>query len=267
MPTLIVSESVSNGSWQLVDSARGAGWNVVCLDGKEVPTSLQGEDAVYYGATDVALKVAKQLDMALLEPPFDWLARLPEAYLLRKVCYATVAEARLLTGSAFVKPADATRKCFDSGVYPGGWAIPERRGFPDTTAVLIAEPVDLEVEYRCFVLEGTVATFAAYSRAGRWMRTRDEKWPIPEAEADRVIRFCRTLASDPEVESPPAFTLDVGRIAGRGWAVVEANPAWSSGFYGCETAKILPVLRRACVRRQSLTIEDRRWSIVREPKS
>jgi hypothetical protein len=39
--------------------------------------------------------------------------------------------------------------------------------------------------------------------------------------------------------------VDVGRVAGRGWAVVEANPAWGSGLYGCDAARVLPVLRGA----------------------
>jgi hypothetical protein len=199
--------------------------------------------------------------VALLEAPFDWLARLPHKYRQRQVSYATVADARRLTGPAFVKPADAANKCFDSGVYAGGWAIPERRGFPDSTPVLIAECVAWEVEYRCFVLEGTVTTFAPYARAGHWVRSRDVRWIIPAAEADQVTRFCRSLAGDGKVSLPPAFTLDVGRIEGLGWAVIEANPAWSSGLYGCDPTRVLSVLRRACVHQPSLTDDDRRWSI------
>jgi hypothetical protein len=43
-----------------------------------------------------------------------------------------------------------------------------------------------------------------------------------------------------------AVVMDVGYIEGRGWAVVEFNPAWCSTLYGCRPADALPVLRRAC---------------------
>jgi hypothetical protein len=53
------------------------------------------------------------------------------------------------------------------------------------------------------------------------------------------------LLGDPAVEIPRAIALDVGRIAGRGWAVVELNEAWASGRYGCDPTLVLPVLQRA----------------------
>jgi hypothetical protein len=206
---------------------------VVCLGGKDVPYALPGDNAVYHGGTDLGQTVASRLDLTLPEPPFDWLARLPRRYALRQVRYATVAEARRPSGPAFVKPADPADKCCDSGVSTGGWAIPERRGFPKSTAVLNAEPVAWEVESRCFLLEGQVTTLAPYARAGRWVRSRDGRWVIPEAEADEVTRFCRSLAEDGKVSLPPTVTLDVGRIEGRGWTVVERT---RPGVPGCRAA-------------------------------
>lgn len=162
----------------------------------------------------------------------DGLARLPRQYAQREVRYATVTTARLLTTPAFIKSANPTKKSFDSGVYPGGWAIPERRGFDDPTPVLIAAPVAWEVEYRCILLEGRDMTCAPYARAGRWVRARDRRWHAPEPELVEVTRLCRALAGDPGVQLPLAFTLEVGRTEDRGWAVVELNPVWSSGLYG-----------------------------------
>jgi hypothetical protein len=259
MPTLVVSDWLPNGSRQIAAAARQAGWDVACLEGKGLPSGLHIGDAVYYGGTDVAHEVARQLGLALLEPPFDWLARLPGQYLSRQVRYATVAEARRLTGPAFVKPADATHKCFDAGVYPGGWAIPLRRGFPESTPVLIADPVAWAVEYRCFVLEGQVTACSPYVRFGRWIRAQDHPWIAPKPEMERVLHLCRALAADPGARLPPAVTLDVGRIEDGDWAVVEANPVWSSGLYGCDPAGVLPVLRRACVRQEDVKEKDRAW--------
>lgn len=265
MPTLVVSEWLPNGSRQIAVAARQVGWDVVCLEGMGLPSDMNIGDAVYYGGTNVAHEIARRFGHVLLEPPFDWLAKLPSKYLSRWVRYATVAEARRLNDPAFVKPADAAHKCFDAGVYPGGWAIPVRRGFPDSTPVLIAEPVTWEVEYRCFIVEGQVTTCSPYVRFGRWIRARDQQWVAPKPEMERVLGLCQALAADPNVRLPPAVTLDVGRIEGNGWAVVEANPVWSSGLYGCDPAAVLPVLRRACMTEKALPNEDRRWVVARQP--
>jgi hypothetical protein len=263
MPTLVLSDWLPNGSRQLGLAAQEAGWDVVCLEGLAPLLVGKNRDLVYYGTADLAHEIAGRLGLVLLEAELDWLARLPWKYAQRGVRYATVAEARRLAGPVFVKPADATDKCFDAGVFPGGWAIPERRGFAETVPVLIAEPVTWEVEYRCFLLEGELMTAAPYARAGRWVRARDGQWIIPEVEAEQVARFCRTLAGDRGVPLPPAVTMDLGRMEDGGWAVVELNPVWSSGLYGCDPARVLPVLHRACVPEEDLTDQDRRWVIRR----
>ena len=41
---------------------------------------------------------------------------------------------------------------------------------------------------------------------------------------------------------PLAFVLDVGLVEGRGWAVVEFNPAWCSGLLGADPTAVLSVL-------------------------
>jgi hypothetical protein len=53
--------------------------------------------------------------------------------------------------------------------------------------------------------------------------------------------------------------VDIGRISGRGWAVVEANAAWGSGIYGCNPAMVLPVLAWATCRTNTIAPDDARW--------
>jgi hypothetical protein len=84
------------------------------------------------------------------------------------------------------------------------------------------------------------------------------------AEAEEMLAFARKLLFDDGVDVPPAFVLDVGLIASRGWAVVEMNPVWCSGLLGCDLAVMPPVLRRACRRSAELSCSDRRWLIDRE---
>lgn len=53
----------------------------------------------------------------------------------------------------------------------------------------------------------------------------------------------------------------MGRIDGRGWAVVEANAAWGAGLYGCDPEEVLKVLARACLRPSQVTDADRDWLV------
>jgi len=40
--------------------------------------------------------------------------------------------------------------------------------------------------------------------------------------------------------------IDVGRIKGKGWAIIETNQAWASGLYGCGPMQVLKVLEQSC---------------------
>lgn len=90
---------------------------------------------------------------------------------------------------------------------------------------------------------------------------------IPRSAAYAILRLsahcCTRGPVIPIVPAPLGVVLDVGVIEGRGWAVVEANAAWGSGIYGCDPAAILPVLARACSRREVVEAADMRW-IIRE---
>src|SRR5205823_5643490 len=100
--------------------------------------------------------------------------------------------------------------------------------------VLLSEPVAWEAEYRCFVLGRRVVASSAYLRGGQPARDEDGCWVSPPEEQADADAFASRLLADPAVGVPPAFVLDVGRVEGRGWAVVEANPAFGSGLYGCD---------------------------------
>src|SRR6185369_11596907 len=150
-------------------------------------------------------------------------------------------------------------KSFDAEVYPTGSDLPAEETLPAELPVLVAEPVIWEIEFRCFIAERQLAALSIYSHDGHLARDEDENWPVETASQDEASRFVTQLMEDKTVDLPPAFVLDVGKIKGRGWAVVEANPAWASGIYGCPPADILPVLKRACVQQKHLTPHDARW--------
>src|SRR5262245_17444928 len=100
---------------QLASAARAADWSVQTCYGDPLPSDVP--EPVLYVTTDLALAAARQLNVALLEPPLDLLARVPDRFLRRVVEFATFADLDRLQAPTFVKPADPLDKWFEAGVY------------------------------------------------------------------------------------------------------------------------------------------------------
>jgi hypothetical protein len=259
MPTLILPPRYTPDTIAVGQAAEIAGWSVQRLPSWRVPEWLHGQDVALYGEPLFAAVVADNLGLALLEPPFEWLPELAAKYRQRDVRFATLQEARQLRQAAFVKPADD--KCFVAGVFPTGERLPGEDVLPGGTPVLIAEPVQWEVEFRCFILEEEVVSLSPYLRRGELAQSPDGSWEDDRRGQAQV--FAASVLSDSSVLLPPAVVMDVGIIEGRGWAVIEANAAWGSGIYGCDPAAVLRVVRRACLARDQASAADRRWVLDR----
>jgi hypothetical protein len=234
---------------------------VVRYHGDSLPESADGP--VLYVTTELALAAARRMNLALLEPPLDLLARVPKRSVRRAVEFARFADLERLRGPTFVKPADPLDKWFDAGVYADVRDIRTKgRARPDAP-VLLSEPVEWSAECRYFVLEGKVVAGSSYLAFGRpnW-RLFDARRPapMPTAGVPVVEGLCAAIRGD----LPPAFVVDVGLIEDRGWAVVEFNPVWSAGLLGADPRAVLPALRRATRARGELAAPDARWVTGRE---
>lgn len=263
MPKLLLSRTCHPETNKLAAIAKVTHWNVQWLGRRHGPAHLDGNDFALYAETDVALRVARLHDLALIEPTLNIMVTLPERYLSRQVRFMSLGDAESLDQRMFVKPADCTAKLFDACVYESGSRILCDDDLSRSTPVLVAEPVEWQVEYRAVVLERRMVAFSPYIRGGWLARDSEGRWPLFTDETNAMRRFCELFLADGKVDLPPAFVLDLGTIAGRGWAVVEMNPVWCSGLLGCELAAVLPALRRACWRRSHLRDDDKRWVFSR----
>ena len=261
MPTLIVASRSVVYDRMLCEAASAAGWSVLACDAGTMPTAAI-EEPVVYVTTDLALIAARSLNLALIEPPLDLLAELPERFLRRAVEFATFADLKRLQRRTFVKPADPLDKWFDAGVYADVRDIRTRGRTSPDSPVLLSEPVEWVAEYRYFVVEGKVVAGSSYLAFGRpaW-KPFDPKRPnaMPTAGLPVVAELCATL----KTKLPPAFVVDVGLIEDRGWAVVEFNPLWCAGLLGADPRAVLPVLQRATRRQEELRAVDERWIVDR----
>ncbi len=239
MPTLILTTRFSADSQALWRAAVRRGWDVRRLSGWRVPGDLKSAtEPVIYAEAIVAPVIAEQFGIELLDPPLDWLARLPEEYRKRDIRLSTLGEARKSLDPIFVKPPNDI--IFPAHVYHGQ-ALPAH--LPEETPVLLAEIVEWEVEFRCFVQDRRMLTYSIYLRGGE---LQDESgYASSEEEIQQVLAFVSTLLADRRVEFLDATAMDVGIIAGRGWAVVEQNSPWGAGIYGCEPDAVLTILHRS----------------------
>jgi hypothetical protein len=277
MPTLIVASRTVTYDRALIDAARFTGWSVLSCDTDPVPTKV--DEPVVYVTTDMVFPVIQSLNLALLEPPFDLLTRVPDRFVRRAVELATFADLERLQAPTFVKPADPLDNWFDAGVYSDIRDIRTRGRISPESPVLISEPVSWSVEYRYFVLlnerdrnvrsispmqrgASDVIAGSPYLAFGRpaW-KPFDSKQPTAIPAAGQAVVEALCMAMRPDL--PPAFVVDVGMIEDVGWAIVEFNPVWSAGLLGADPRAVLRALRRTTRKRHELAAHDVRWVVNR----
>jgi hypothetical protein len=245
MSTLILSPRYTPDSAALWKAALADGWHIQRLQNWRITDEIQGSVAIY-GEYLFAIAIAQQLSLALLQPSFDWLIHLPSDYLKRQIWFANLATLENYSLPKFIKPADD--KFFTAKVYGNISALVEHSLLAPQTPILVAEPVVWQTEFRCFVLNRKVVTASIYSRNGELAQAENGTWPVNELELADAVSFAERLLADNSVVIPPSVVLDVGFIQDRGWAVVECNPSWASGIYGCEPRQVLHVIAQGCKR-------------------
>jgi hypothetical protein len=244
MPVLILPPRYTSDSIKLWEAALSAGWGVHRLHGWQLPASLPAGPVAVYGEPIFAAMVAEQLNLTLVEPPWSWLCHLPPVYVKRTIHCTSLDQALQAHFPSFIKPA--CEKSFPARVYqvPGELQTGD---LPPETPVILSEPVTWEQEFRCFVLDRDLMTASMYARHGIVAQAADGSWPTTPTEMAHARAFINTLLADSTVTLPASVVVDVGLIQDRGWAVVEANPAWGAGIYGCDPTSALQTIARACL--------------------
>jgi hypothetical protein len=245
MPTLYLSPRYSDDSQILWRAAIDSDWDALRLSwylmDHLAPSEVKGR--VVYGETSFARWAAEKLRVELVDVPEDYLTNLPKKFLNRAVDgwelgeYLDFVETAMYTGiPVFVKPVE--KGPFEAKVYSD--PINELKNVDKFTKILTAEPVKWKVEFRTFVVGGKVKTIAPYSRYGELVETANM------TETFEAYEFAKEVVEDSFGGlGGAAFVLDVGKIEGRDWSVVEANPAWGSGLYGCDEKEALRVIEKA----------------------
>ncbi|MFG2532362.1 ATP-grasp domain-containing protein [Streptomyces sp. NPDC048516] len=247
-PVLLTPAQRTSTAGLLNGAAARRGLETVTLTGPGTLRALAGRPVHWYGGPRTADRIAGPLRLGLLDPPDDWLARLPPQLTLRRVELMTHGEASRRTGPFFVKPP--SDKSFPPSVVACGAQLP-----PATpqTPVLVSEVASFATEYRLFLLAGTLVTATRYAVHGRLD-------PAP-LDADPYAPDVRAFAARLSALAPlpSAAAVDVGRLDGGGWAVVEANMPYFAHCYAADPAAVLEVVLRAAGPYERVQDSDRRF--------
>ncbi|REJ75823.1 MAG: DUF4343 domain-containing protein [Planctomycetota bacterium] len=239
MSTLILTSRACADTQRLWRAAIARDWEIDRHRGPTLPETIGPPPYVLYTEEVYAAAVASLLGVQLVEPSLDWLANLPGEYAQRWIRFTTMGKARDARHPQFVKPPND--KSFEARVYDSGLALPSH--IPEQAQVLVADPVEWVIEFRCFVLDRRVITLSPYLREGILLESVG--FVADEAEICAARKFAEQLLNDAAVDVPSAVVLDVGYIKNRGWGAIELNSATSSGIYGCDADSILDVLAHA----------------------
>lgn len=252
MKTLLLHPRYDDDSQLLWQEAVKRGWEIERRDGYYISNServtFKQSGVVIYGGHMWAVEIARQLGVELSRPPADWLTHLPYDMVKRGVRTTTLQQLTDEQGlfpsmwrPSFIKSLDWPQQ-LTSRVYHSLADLPV--AISDVGAlILVSEPVRFSREFRAFVLDHEIAAFSPYSRGPEGVLDVD----LSRADVS-VAEECHGWLNDALMEMrdlPRGVVVDVGMLESGEIAVVEANPAWCSGIYRCNPARVLDVVEAA----------------------
>lgn len=205
-----------------------------------VPEEFRGDVIAVYGEDIYAEIVAEQCNLTLTKPSDDWLSLISETFTKRKINYGKLKEFIHLE-NIFIKCSDF--KSFKAGVFD---KVTDINGFDSLdlgSMVFTSEVVHWDLEVRCFVLNGKIETYSSY-----WRNNQFDTQGLSETEKTQLFNFFDDFIVQYQNTLPNAIVIDFGIIQNKGWALIEANPAWCSGLYACNAGKALEIIVKSCMK-------------------
>ncbi|EDP98276.1 ATP-grasp domain-containing protein [Kordia algicida OT-1] len=204
-----------------------------------VPEAYKNDVIAVYGEDLFTTIIAEQCNLKLLKPADDWLANIPLKYTLRNITYDRFKNIKNVQNK-FIKPVDF--KFFPAGVYTSVEEIQGYSTIDQNIEVFVSDVVSWAIEVRCFVIDNTIQTWSTYIYNGEIQL----KNSMEKHEENAMLNFLEEFLSDESIHLPEAVVIDVGYIPEKGWALIEANPVWSSGVYACDPKKVTQTIVRSC---------------------
>ncbi|PJJ62774.1 ATP-grasp domain-containing protein [Chryseobacterium geocarposphaerae] len=205
-----------------------------------VPEEFRADVIAVYGEDIYAEIVAEQCNLTLTKPDDNWLSKISEEFTKRKISYGQLKDF-VDKENIFIKCSDF--KSFKAGIFD---KVTNIKGFETLdleSTVFTSEVVEWELEVRCFVLNNEIKTYSSY-----WRNDAFDTNPLSETEHKDLFEFFNSFMKQYAKTLPKAIVLDFGIIKEKGWALIEANPAWCSGLCDCDAKKALEVVVESCIK-------------------
>ena len=220
--------------------------------GKEVIDFAQYKMASFWMAGGFAARMQRAgLAMNLCAPGQTWLSGLDSSLTGRRIETGTLNEMPSDV-ILYAKPAEAKVRGLVSAKYTKQQIeeIYVAEKVPDETILQWSPDIlDINHEHRFFIANQSIMAGSPYL-VDTVVYTEGMTSPFSDAAKSFAMDVLQKIGDN----QPPAYTLDVGRNEQTGeWLIIEANPAWSSGLYGCNPAGVIETLDVAC------HTTDERW--------
>lgn len=246
---IVISDSVrfANGFTEELN-----GRDLFLSYGKEVIDCSKYRMTSFWMAGGFAARMQRAgLAMRLCAPGQTWLSGLDSSLTGRMIETGTLGE--MPAGEIlYAKPAEAKVRGLVSAKYTKQQIedIYAAENVPSETILQWSVDIlDINHEHRFFVADGEVWAGSPY-----YVDSVVYRAGMTSPFSDAAKKFALDAIKELKDNQPPAYTLDVGRNERTGeWLIIEANPAWSSGLYGCNHAAVMDVLDVAC------HTTDERW--------
>jgi hypothetical protein len=180
--------------------------------------------------------VAAGVELNLSAPGPHWLAALAVELTGRRVWSGTVAELSDAPRHGYAKPADAKVPALPARWYErtSDFAEVAHQLLGGDAHVQVADRLlDIDVEFRSFVVDRRAVTTSAYVRHdGTRRRTYEPSWDHdPRVDAAAAHRYANAVTIELGDAQPNSYALDIARLTDGRHVVIEANAAWGSGAY------------------------------------
>ncbi|MFE9742201.1 ATP-grasp domain-containing protein [Streptomyces sp. NPDC006477] len=193
------------------------------------------EPAYWYGGPVAGARVAGQHGFAMLEPPDNWFAQLPEEFTGRD----PLGDRRGRTAierPTFVKPP--RDKSFPADIYTDGSRLPA--DLAPATAVLFSEVVTFAAGYRLFLLDGQVTAGSRYALFGRLDPCPFDALGATAVEiaefVDRLVDAAGAAGQAPSLWTSGSCSTRTGQATGR--------PSWRPTWLASPLR--MPLTRHGC---------------------
>lgn len=242
-PLLVVASLRRWVADELQTAAAAAGVRLTHSWGLDIPAGA--DTAAWWTPTEHAARLIHSgVPMPLYAPGPEWLSSVPEPLTGRPVWSGPLSRIGEAPPRGFAKPAEMKLE-----TVPAAWwedttdfaaAVRQAGASPDSWVQVSPTRLNLCAEFRTFVRHGHVVATSAYLHAGETYTDGMEADPALDHATARS--FAQHVVDEMGQGQPPTYVLDVALAATGDWLVLEANPAWSSAFYGCDRGQVISTL-------------------------